>query len=174
MVKFKKKKNVKQRGHKTHGWGAKKKHRGAGNRGGRGMAGTGKRGDAKKPSIWKEKYFGIGGFHKHGQKEDIHLINISSIDEATDKLVAEGKMTKQGDTYSIDVSKLGANKVLGSGAVTKKLIVTSKYFSESAVKKIEAAGGKAVAAKKDELKEVSEKKVAVKEDAVKKAAVKKA
>ena len=31
----KKKKVTKQRGHKTHGWGSKKKHRGAGNRGGR-------------------------------------------------------------------------------------------------------------------------------------------
>jgi len=62
-MKFKRKKVTKQRGSKTHGWGAMKKHRGAGNRGGRGMAGTGKRGDAKKPSIQKnKKYFGKYGF----------------------------------------------------------------------------------------------------------------
>ena len=33
----------KQRGKRTHGWGHGKKHRGAGNRGGRGKAGLGKR-----------------------------------------------------------------------------------------------------------------------------------
>ena len=37
------KKNTRQRGSHTHGWGAKKKHRGAGNRGGRGNAGSGPR-----------------------------------------------------------------------------------------------------------------------------------
>jgi large subunit ribosomal protein L15 len=51
MTTHRRKKNVKQRGSKTHGWGSMKKHRGAGNRGGRGKAGTGKRGDQKKPTI---------------------------------------------------------------------------------------------------------------------------
>ncbi|MBT7062960.1 50S ribosomal protein L15, partial [Candidatus Woesearchaeota archaeon] len=36
MVIRKQKKSVKQRGSRTHGWGAGKKHRGAGHRGGRG------------------------------------------------------------------------------------------------------------------------------------------
>jgi large subunit ribosomal protein L15 len=31
----------------THGWGARKKHKKSGHRGGTGMAGTGKRGDQK-------------------------------------------------------------------------------------------------------------------------------
>ena len=39
------KKVGKYRGSKTHGGGHMKKRRGAGNRGGRGMAGTGKRAD---------------------------------------------------------------------------------------------------------------------------------
>ena len=55
MTVNKRKKNVRQRGHKTHGWGEKKKHRGKGHQGGAGMAGTGKRADSKKPSIWKDK-----------------------------------------------------------------------------------------------------------------------
>ena len=58
MVVNKLKKKVKYRGSKTHGCGSMKKRRGAGHRGGRGAAGSGKRGDAKKPSIWNEKYFG--------------------------------------------------------------------------------------------------------------------
>ena len=57
----KRKKSRKLRGHKTHGYGSKKKHRGAGNRGGRGMAGTGKRAGQKKPSM-PEDYLGKKGF----------------------------------------------------------------------------------------------------------------
>ena len=45
MTHNKRKKNSRQRGEWTHGWGAKKKHRGAGHRGGRGNAGSGKRGE---------------------------------------------------------------------------------------------------------------------------------
>ena len=57
MTVNKRKKNSRQRGSHTHGWGAMKKHRGAGNRGGRGAAGSGKRADSKKPSIWTGPYF---------------------------------------------------------------------------------------------------------------------
>ena len=39
-----------------------KKHRGAGNKGGRGNAGTGKRSDCKKPSVWGIEHF----YGKHG------------------------------------------------------------------------------------------------------------
>ena len=62
MTVNKRKKNSRQRGSQTHGWGAKKKHRSFGNRGGKGMAGSGKRADSKKPSLWKERYFGKIGF----------------------------------------------------------------------------------------------------------------
>src|SRR3989338_2045713 len=47
----KQKKVVRYRGSHTHGGGAKKKRRGAGNRGGRGMAGSGKRAGQIKPTI---------------------------------------------------------------------------------------------------------------------------
>ena len=47
MTVNRRRKRVRQRGSKTHGWGAKKKHRGKGNRGGKGMAGSGKRADSK-------------------------------------------------------------------------------------------------------------------------------
>ena len=69
MVVRKRKKNSRQHGSTTHGWGAMKKHRGAGNRGGRGLAGTGKRADQMKPLHWKERYFGKLGFRPGGNKE---------------------------------------------------------------------------------------------------------
>ena len=62
MTVNKRKKVTRYRGSKTHGGGAKKKRRGAGNRGGRGMGGSGKRADSKKPSLWGAKYFGKHGF----------------------------------------------------------------------------------------------------------------
>jgi len=51
----KRKKNSRLKGSHTYGWGSKKKHRKAGNRGGHGMSGTGKRSDHKKTMILKTK-----------------------------------------------------------------------------------------------------------------------
>jgi len=54
MTVHRRKKNKRMRGAKTtHGYGAKKKHRGSGNKGGKGMAGSGKRADQKKTMILK-------------------------------------------------------------------------------------------------------------------------
>ena len=59
MAVNKRKKDSRARGQWTHGGGSKKKRRGAGNRGGRGHSGSGKRGDAKKQIYLKKKnYFG--------------------------------------------------------------------------------------------------------------------
>ena len=54
------------RGSHTHGCGSKKKRRGAGHKGGKGMAGSGKRADQKKPTILKlygNDYYGRRGFY---------------------------------------------------------------------------------------------------------------
>lgn len=161
MTATKRKKTSRLRGSHTHGWGAKKKHRGAGSRGGKGMAGTGKRGDAKKPSIWKnKKYFGKHGFKKLSSSEEIKPINISYFEENLDKLLSEKLIEHQGDLYIIDVKKLGFNKVLGCGKLTNKYKISSPYFSKKVVEKIKAAGGEAIETKKKvkpETKENSEK-----------------
>lgn len=140
----KRKKNSRQRGGTTHGWGAMKKHRGSGNRGGVGMAGTGKRGDSKKPSNWKEKYFGKFGFKKKGQVEKIITVNISELQDRLDALLAKKLIEKKGDVYEIDAEKLGYNKVLGTGKLTKKMSIKAPYFSAKAIERIESAGGKAI------------------------------
>jgi len=62
----KRKKSLRMHGHGmgTHGGGARKKRKGSGHRGGKGMAGTGKRADHKKTLITKlygNKYFGKQG-----------------------------------------------------------------------------------------------------------------
>ena len=144
----KRKKVSRQRGSHTHGWGAKKKHRGAGHRGGRGRAGSGKRGDAKKPRFWKNKnYFGKKGFKKKGLREEIVSANIIDIEENLEEMVSEGVITKQGDVYIIEASKAGFNKLLGKGKVTKKFKITIKYISKIAVEKIKKAGGEIITTK---------------------------
>ena len=144
MVVNKRKKNSRQRGSHTHGWGAKKKHRGAGNRGGRGMAGSGKRADTIKPSLWKEDYFGKKGFIKKGIIEKISAVNINEIEGKFDKLAKDKMIYKEGDAYAIDISKIGYNKLLGSGNVTRKYKITAKYASKNIIEKIKKAGGEII------------------------------
>ena len=73
-------------------------------------------------------------------KEEFAVVNVSDLenlglDEVNrDSLVVAGLVRAS--------SKLV--KVLGCGDLTKKVVVKADKFSESAVKKIEAAGGKAV------------------------------
>src|SRR3989338_4865093 len=122
----KRKKNSRQRGSKTHGWGAMKKHRGAGNRGGRGKAGSGKRSDQLKPTIIN--YFGKFGF-KRPQKiiKKIKIINV-------------GDLSKLNKT-DINLIELGFNKLLGEGKVSKKYNITISSCSKLAKEKIEKLGG---------------------------------
>ena len=134
------KKDTRMRGSHTHGWGSKKKHRGSGNRGGKGMASTGKRSDAFKPSIWKEEYFGKHGFSHRGAIVH-HIVNVNYIDQNIEKL-AEGNLAKkQGSSYEINIANLGFDKLLGNGKVKKKLMVTAKYASVRSIESVKAAGG---------------------------------
>ncbi|MEE9525237.1 MAG: uL15m family ribosomal protein [Candidatus Woesearchaeota archaeon] len=141
-----------------------KKHRGAGNRGGKGMAGTGKRGDAKKPSIWKDKnYFGKHGFKKKNLMI-IKTVSLSYIQEKINTLLAKKLIEQQGDIIIVDVKKLGFNKVLGNGKITKKFKITSPLFSAGAIEKIQAAGGEVIQPEKEatpaEKPQVKEEKTA--------------
>jgi len=136
----KNKKDVKQRGSKSHGSGIKK-NRGAGNRGGRGMAGSGKRADQKKPTILKlygKKYFGHYGF-KRPQKTIVEFrgFNVGRLDELSlDK--------KENGKFVVDISKLGCNKLLAKGDITQDYKVIADYASAKAIEKIEAKGGEVV------------------------------
>ncbi len=149
MVVNQRKKNTRQRAKTTHGWGSMKKHRGKGNKGGAGMAGTGKRGDAKKPSIWKRKYFGKFGFKKKGQAADVNALTLYQLNEKIEQLVAQDKVTKKEDTFIIDLNSFGYNKLLGSGVMSKKVNVTVDSASESAKSKINKAGGEVITKKEE-------------------------
>jgi len=145
MVVNRRKKFSRQRGSFTHGWGSKKKHRGAGNRGGKGLAGTGKRADSIKTLYWKDKkYFGKHGFKPKGTKKYIKAINLSDINERLDKSLANKLIVKEGDHYVVDLKKLGYNKLLGAGKVVNKFKINVKYASGKAIKRIKQAGGEVI------------------------------
>jgi len=141
---MKKKKVDKYRGSKTHGCGSMKKRRGAGNRGGRGMAGSGKRADQKKPSILKKygnTYFGKKGFRSKN-KIKINAINIGDLENKLINLLRKEKAKKENNIIKIDLSKLKYNKLLGSGKITRKFEIKVDQASKRAIEKIEKLGGK--------------------------------
>ncbi|MFH1316106.1 MAG: uL15 family ribosomal protein [Candidatus Woesearchaeota archaeon] len=153
MVINKRKKNTRQRGSMTHGWGAKKKHRGSGNRGGKGNAGTGKRGDQNKPSIWENPYFGKIGFgtKKKGKKEK--GISIRKIEQTLERLTKEGSAVKKGDGFEINLEKAGYDKLLSQGKANQKYIIHVKSASKKSIDKIKEKKGDVILTKKQEVKE---------------------
>jgi len=136
----------------SHGWGAKKKHRGAGNRGGRGNAGTGKRADQKKPSIWKEKYFGKFGFVYRRNPDHARAISLRTIGQTIETMIKEGSAEKKGDGFVINLEKAGYRKLLSQGEVNSKLTIHVSEASQTAVEKVKEKGGDVVLASKAEEK----------------------
>jgi len=137
---MKQKKVVRYRGSKTHGGGSMKKRRGAGNRGGCGMAGTGKRADGKKPSIWKNtKYFGVHGFTSRKKREK--QVNLHYIESRAETLTREGVIKTKEGFYIINLKELGYRKLLSKGNVTRKYKIDCDSATPAAIEKIKKAGG---------------------------------
>jgi len=126
-------KSKRQRGTTTHGWGARKKHKGSGHRGGFGMAGTGKRADQKKTLINKKygnKYFGKQGVTSKGTKKKKNkVINLRDVQE------------KFAEKKEIDLKDY---KILGYGEIKNPVKIICKEISKSAKEKIEKVGGEIV------------------------------
>lgn len=72
--------------------------------------------------------------------EDIAVINVAALEAFEDGAVVDNAALK---LKGIIKKESVPVKVLGNGKLTKKLTVSVSAFSESAAKKIEAAGGKA-------------------------------
>jgi large subunit ribosomal protein L15 len=139
------KKNTRHRGSKTHGCGSMKKRRGAGHRGGRGAAGSGKRGDCKKPSIWKnKKYFGVHGFASHVQRALATPVNLSYIEAKIETLVKNKLAKKDNDTYILNLNDLGFQKLLSKGIITKKFKISCDYATVKSIEKVKKNGGEVI------------------------------
>ena len=88
-------------------------------------------------------YFGGGGFKRPRTViKNIRIINIKDIEENLEKFIKDGIVKKKTNNYYINLKEMGYDKLLGSGKVWHKFIINVDYCSESAMKKIEEAGGR--------------------------------
>jgi large subunit ribosomal protein L15 len=169
-------KGSRMRGSSSHGWGHKKKHRGAGHRGGVGFSGTGARGDQKKSALLTKsksflnvlsakkcikvskikhsyKHFGKVGF-KSIHKKKINTLSICYIENNFDKMVKNGSIVEKEGSFVFDALNFGIDKLLGNCKnFTKKLKVVCDDISEAAKMRIEEAGGEVVCEKFNEVSE---------------------
>lgn len=149
----KRKKTSRLRGSRTAGTGFRQQNKAHNKGGGRGMAGSGKRGDQKKQmALTKAKkagfdrYFGKKGFTSlHAKKNGIKTINLRDLK----------------DNYFDGKNKLDfkEHKILGTGDGFKGEVI-AKQASKTAIEKMTKAGGKIIlpgAEKDKEVKKAEEK-----------------
>ena len=87
-------------------------------------------------------YYGKRGFTS---PQSLHrktcIINVGQLEELADRLTTEQQLEKRKKTAILDLNKLGYDKLLGMGNLTKPFIIKIASHSENAAKKIEKAGG---------------------------------
>lgn len=143
-------KKRRQRGQRTRGGGTQKNRRGAGNRGGRGRAGR------KKHEFHNYESVGKHGFTRPPERQQsVAEVAVGRLDEDLPLLVADGVAEESDGSYHIDAravvdDEADVVKVLGTGRVTESLAVTADDFSDSAIERLEAAGGEAILTDDDE------------------------
>ena len=127
---------------RTRGRGHKK-GRGAGLRGGRGNAGC-----HKTKRIMYERVGRVWGAHGFKRPQTVVMansaINLNVIEENASEWVNQGNATKKGKTISIDLKKMGYDKLLGTGVPSQAYNITISAASAKAVEKVEAAGGEII------------------------------
>ena len=131
----------KKRGSRTHGYGQIGQHRSGGGRGGHGKAGY----DKHKwtyvlkhdPTYWEKK--GFVSTRTLGRKAII--INVGDLDDLAAKLESEKKLEKKEKKIFLDLESLGYDKLLGTGKISKPMLVKVASYSEAASRKLEEAGG---------------------------------
>jgi large subunit ribosomal protein L15 len=109
-------------------------------RGGRGDSGKFKH---KWTYVTKYSLENIGkkGFHCPTHQSH-NIINVSQLDDLVQRLTISGKpLQKVKNMYTIDLTNLGFDKLLGSGRIETPISVRVASYSEVAKKKIEGVGG---------------------------------
>ena len=119
---------------------------GLGRTSGRGQKGAGQR------SGFKHRYWFEGGqmplyrrvpmrgFNNSNFQKSYEIVNLSSISKIKDKKIDSEVLFNNGLISSI----FAAVKILGNGNIDEAYNITASSFSQSAIEKIEKAGGKVV------------------------------
>ena len=128
----------KKRGTRTQGYGQVGQHRCSG---GKGMR---KAGRHKQGWTWvvryEPDYFSKKGFCSRRKKANV--VNIGKLEELAMKISAEKGLEERDGMTFLDLDKLGYNKLLGVGNITKPFSIKVASYSESATRKVEEIGGK--------------------------------
>jgi large subunit ribosomal protein L15 len=75
----------------------------------------------------------------------VNVINVGTLDEVAQKLWVEQENGK----FFVDLERHGYTKLLGSGRITKPIVVKVPAFSKSAAEKVKEAGGEILEEKQD-------------------------
>jgi large subunit ribosomal protein L15 len=128
-------------------------HRGSGQKGGAGNAGTGKKANAKapRPGLWTKQLMGKYGFVPKGPRIIDVVINLRDLEDKLPRFLKYKVAVESAGAVSIDLAKAGYTKVLGSGNVRRKWKITAARASPDAVEKVKAAGGELTVAKSEKL-----------------------
>ena len=126
----------KKRGSRTQGWGRVGQHRRTGSKG--------RRNPGRHKASWsyvikyEPNYFGKDGFTSpKSLKREVNVINIGMLDRIAEKPSAK----KRNDKSFVDLEGLGYTKLLGTGRITRAVVVKVASCSKAAAEKIKKAGG---------------------------------
>lgn len=127
----------KKRGSRTHGYGQVGQHR----KGTKGKAGLHKH-RWTYVIKYEPDYFEKRGFtSQKAISRKTNVINVGELNELAHRLAAEKKLERKQKKIFLDLDKLGYDKLLGLGKITKPMLVKVVAHSEAAAKKIDEAGG---------------------------------
>lgn len=133
-------KTRKKRGSRTVGWGKVGQHRRTG--------GKPYRNPGRHKALWSyiikydPDYYSKTGFTSpKSLRQRTNVINVGTLDGIAEKLWVE----KEKGKFFVDLESLGYTKLLGSGKISKALVVKVASFSKSASDKIKEAGGEILA-----------------------------
>lgn len=133
------KKGRKKRGTRTVGWGRIGQHRKSGQKG--------KRKVGRHKHLWtyvlryEPDYFSKKGFYSP-RKTETQILNIGDLEDLAEKLSSAEQLEEREGLPFLNLDKLGIDKLLGQGNLSKSFSVKVGSFSDSAGKKVETAGGK--------------------------------
>jgi len=129
-------KTRKNRGSRTQGWGRVGQHRRTGSKG--------RRNAGRHKGLWSyvvkyepDYYSKVGFTSPKSLKRALKVINVGTLSGIADRISTE----RREDKIVVDLTALGYTKLLGTGRVTKSLVIKVGSCSKSAAEKVKSAGG---------------------------------
>jgi len=126
----------KKRGSRTQGWGRVGQHRRTGSKG--------RRNPGRHKALWSyvikyepDYYSKVGFTSPRSLRHEATIVNVGALEAMATRLSTE----KQEDKTVVDLAALGYTKLLGTGKLTKPLIIKIASCSKSATEKVKNAGG---------------------------------